>query len=92
MFGWFKKNKENNSNVAVDWEEYKGFRVAATPINEGGQFRVSGIIEQDQEDAEPKRHQFVRADLIPIQDEAVNISLMKAKMMVDQLGARVFDE
>lgn len=90
MFGWFKKNK--TAVVATpDWEEYKGYRIAATPINEGGQFRVSGIIEQDVDGAEPKRHAFVRADLIPSEEEAIRITAMKARMMVDQLGERLFE-
>ena len=89
MFGWFKKNKAAGK-ANVDWEDYKGFRIAATPVNEGGQYRVSGIIELDQGEEEPKRHTFVRADVIPSKDEAARISLMKAQMMVDQLGDRVF--
>jgi hypothetical protein len=90
MFGWFKKNK-TAAVSKIDWEEYKGFRIAATPINEGGQYRVSGIIEQEEDGAETKKHTFVRADLIPTQDEAIRITLMKARLMVDQLGIRVFE-
>jgi hypothetical protein len=87
MFGWFKKNK---AAVTIDWEEYKGFRIAATPIREGGQYRISGVIEYDQEGMPPKHHTFVRADLIPGQDEAARIALLKARLMVDQMGVSVF--
>ncbi|MFQ3228721.1 HlyU family transcriptional regulator [Reinekea sp.] len=90
MFGWFKKSK-TTVVATLDWEDYKGFRIAATPINEGGQYRVSGVIEQDEEGAETKRHAFVRADLIPSEDEAIRITAMKARMMVDQLGERMFE-
>ena len=91
MFGWLKKNKEKVV-ATIDWEDYKGFRIAATPINEGGQYRVSGVIEHDQEEMPPKRHTFVRADLIPQEEEANRISLLKARLMVDQQGAGVFEE
>jgi hypothetical protein len=89
MFGWFKKGKVTKE-VKIEWEEYKGFRVAATPAPEGGQFRVCGKIEKGEGDA-LQSHTFFRADLIPTKEEAETFSLMKAKLMVDQLGDRVFD-
>jgi len=88
MFGWFKKTKEVKEQVR-DWEDYKGFRICAAPISEGGQYRIGGIIEKDGEDVQS--HSFIRADLIPTKDEANEFSLLKARLMVDQLGDRVFD-
>ncbi len=89
MFGWLKKKIEPKE-VEINWVEYKGFRVASTPIAEGGQYRVSGVIEKGEEPV--RRHSFVRADLIPGEAEANDISMMKAKLMVDQLGDGVFDD
>lgn len=92
MFGWFKKGKSGTAPAQkLTFEEYKGYRLAATPINEGGQFRVSGVIEQPVEGGEPKQHRFVRADLIPNEEEAIRITQLKARMMVDQLGERLFE-
>lgn len=89
MFGWFKKDKAPKT-VALDWIEYKGFQVAAQPVSEGGQYRVGGKITKGEGD-EIKEHSFLRADLIPSEDEAKEFSITKAKLMIDQLGDRVFD-
>lgn len=87
MFGWFKKSSPKADKK--EWEDYEGFRVCATPIPEGGQYRVSGIIEKGEGEAK-KQHTFVRADLIASKDEAKEFTVMKAKLMIDQLGDRVF--
>lgn len=90
MFGWFKKNKSERT-VTLEWEEYKGFRVAASPVPENGQYRISGQIEKGEGES-IQSHTFYRADLIPSEDEAKHFSLMKAKLMVDQLGDRIFTD
>lgn len=87
MFGWFKKKAK--AEKPLEWEEYKGFRIAAKPAPEGGQYRVAGVIEKG-EGEELKQKSFTRADLIPSLDEAKTFSIMKAKLMIDQLGDRVF--
>lgn len=89
MFGWLKK-KSSAQAAAIEWTEYNGFRLAATPIPEGGQFRISGRIEQGEGET-LKTHTFIRADLIPTEKEARELSMKKAQLMVDQLGDRVFD-
>jgi hypothetical protein len=89
MFGWFKK-ATSPKEVKLDWVEYNGFRIAASPISEGSQYRVSGCIERG-EGEQVKRHTFVRSDLIPSREEAEQFSIMKGKLMVDQLGESVFD-
>jgi len=90
MFGWFK-NKTEKKLVSLDWEDYKGFRIAPAPISESGQYRVGGKIEKGEGEA-LKSYSFIRADLIPQKEEADSISLMKAKLMVDQLGDSLFNE
>lgn len=89
MFGWFKKQTQKPA-PAPEWTEYKGYRLAATPIPEGGQFRVSGQIEKGEGDA-LQTHTFVRADLIASEQEAKDFSLKKGQLMIDQLGDRVFE-
>ena len=90
MFGWFKSKTAKQAPM-LDWEDYKGFRIAAAPISEGGQFRVGGKIEKG-EGEQLQSYSFVRADLVPNKNEANSISLMKARLMVDQLGDRLFNE
>lgn len=89
MFGWFKKDKTPKAK-SLEWIEYKGFQIAAAPVSEGGQYRVGGKITKGEGES-LKERSFLRADLIPSQDEAKEFSITKAKLMVDQLGDRVFD-
>ncbi len=71
-------------------ESHKGFDIFATPRKEGGQWRLAGRIEKDV-GGERKAHDFVRADLFQDVDEAKRFAVMKAKMMIDQMGDRLFD-
>lgn len=77
------------SRVRGETVEYKSYRITPTPLAEGGQFRVCGLIESVS-DAE-KRHEFIRSDLVAGQDEACEFTLLKAKLMIDQLGDSLFD-
>ncbi len=91
MFGLFKKKNKTEKAIILDWIEYKGFRLAACPVKENGQFRVAGQIQKG-EGEDMKKLNFLRADLIPTEKEANEFSLNKGKMMIDQLGDRVFDQ
>jgi len=75
--------------VQGDAVEYKGYRITPTPLVEGGQFRVSGTIESLSD--VDKRHSFIRSDLVAGQDEACDFSVVKARLMIDQLGDSLFD-
>lgn len=88
MFGFFKRSKVEKE-VKLEWHDYKGFRIAASPKAEGSQYRVAGVIEKDGDPVQ--QHSFVRADLIPNLEEATTFSLKKAELMIDQLGDGVFD-
>jgi hypothetical protein len=90
MFGWFKKKDARPAVKTLEWIEYNGFRIAATPIPENGQYRLAGEIQKGEAD-NLRKHQFVRADMLPTVDEANDFSIAKAKMMIDQLGDKVFD-
>lgn len=95
MLKWLKTVLQGGSDSSeksaiLQWTEYKDCRIAALPKAEGGQYRVAGIIETITDPVQ--RHEFVRADLIPTLSEAEQISLMKAKTMIDQLGSRLFTD
>jgi hypothetical protein len=66
-------------------EAHKGFRITPTPIREGGQFRVSAMIEKD-----GRTHRLIRADTTGSEDEARAISVAKAKQMIDEQGEGLF--
>jgi len=66
-------------------EEYKGFKVTPKPIREGSQYRIAAKIEKD-----GRVHQLIRADTVGSQDEAVSLSMGKARQMIDEQGERLF--
>lgn len=70
---------------AAAGEDYKGFRITATPIREGGHYRVSARIEKD-----GQTHDLVRADTMASLEDATAISLSKARQMIDEQGDRLF--
>jgi hypothetical protein len=93
MFGWLKKAMASGPSgpreVRGETVEYKGYQLTPTPIPEGGQYRVSGVIVKPGEPEQ--RHAFIRSDLVAGEDEACNFTLVKARLMIDQLGDRLFD-
>jgi len=73
--------------AVVDEMTYEGFHIAATPIDEGGQFRVCAIITKEI-GGEVKTHKMIRADMSGSQQEASEISMRKAQQMIDEQGER----
>ena len=70
---------------AAEAEEYKGCRITPSPIADGGQFRVAARIEKD-----GRVHELMRADTCASRDEAVGISLRKARQVIDEQGDALF--
>jgi len=71
-------------------ELHNGFRIFVEPIQEGGSYRVAARIEQDQDGA-IRAHQMIRADTFNNLEEARASSLNKAKVLIDEQGAGLFD-
>ncbi len=69
--------------------DYKGFAIVAAPMADGGQFRVSGLISK-QFGEETKIHKFIRADVFADRDAAVQATIRKAQLIVDQSGDAIF--
>jgi hypothetical protein len=65
------------------------YLIHATPMKEGGQYRLAGRIEK-QVDGETLVHNFVRADLFTSLDEANDFTFRKARLIIDQNGASLF--
>ena len=70
-------------------DTHHGFELRAAPIREGKGWRVAGSVLKSGE-AEENRQDFVRADTCMSKDDAVDISMRKARQIVDeyQAGAR----
>lgn len=66
--------------------EHNGYAITPTPIKEGPAWRVSATIEKD-----GQTHKLIRADTINDQATAIQASIDKAKMLIDQQGDRIFD-
>ena len=72
-------------------EDYEGFTILATPYKEGGQYQLCGVISK-QIDGQRREHRFIRADRFASMDDAVEMTLMKARQIIDQQGERIFRE
>lgn len=70
-------------------ETYEGFSISAVPEKEGGRYRVGAMIEKEV-DGEKKVHHLIRADVLESLDEAKDVSIRKAKQMIDEQGDRLF--
>ena len=70
-------------------ETYEGYVIEASPMPEGGQFRLRAfILESDAPDA--RRETVIRADLFGSADQAAQFAVMKAKQVIDEQGASLF--
>jgi len=67
-------------------EEYKGFVIEASPLDESPMFRVNGTILKDE-----KVHTFIRADQLPSKEACADEMIRKAKQMIDQQGENIFN-
>lgn len=72
-------------SAATETEDHKGFRITPKPIREGGQYRVSALIEKD-----GRKHELIRADTMASLEEANSLSLSKARQMIDEQGEGLF--
>jgi len=73
----------------LDPVEYKGFVIRPAPFVEGGQYQTCGIITREV-GGETKEHRFIRADRFASKDDAVDITLRKARQLIDEQGERIF--
>ncbi|MFK7903094.1 MAG: HlyU family transcriptional regulator [Nitratireductor sp.] len=74
---------------AAATSEYKDYSIALTPIKEGSQYRICGVITK-QVGETLKEHKLIRADTVGSVEEANEITLRKAKQMIDEQGDRLF--
>lgn len=81
-------DKASEPAKPVEEIEYKGFQIASTPMDEGGQFRVCALISKEV-DGEMKTHKLIRADMCSSAEEASTIALRKSQQMIDEQGTRI---
>ncbi|MYZ49845.1 HlyU family transcriptional regulator [Propylenella binzhouense] len=88
LFGGGGPSEPPAPRVAAE-ESYRDYTIRATPIPEGGQFRLAATITKEI-DGETKEHHLVRADILDSEDEAASFAIRKARQMIDQIGDGIF--
>lgn len=68
---------------------HKDYRIYPEPMKEAGGFRVAARIEKDVA-GQAKTHQFIRSDVHASLESAMEASVDKAKLAIDQLGDDLF--
>lgn len=81
---------EAKSGPEVEPVEHKGFLIRPMPFTEDGQYQTCGLITKQVGD-EIKEHKFIRADRFPSRDDAIEVTLRKARQMIDEQGERIFN-
>lgn len=75
---------------AAEPVEYNGFTILPAPIAEGGQFRTAGSIQRERE-GQLQSVRFIRADNTADRTAAIEHSIHKARQIIDEQGAGIFD-
>lgn len=69
--------------------DYKGYTIQPAPEAVGGNHRIGALISKT--DGEVRReHHLIRADMVNSRDTAVELSVNKAKQMIDEQGDGIF--
>jgi hypothetical protein len=89
LFGSKPAEADGPGSSPAGGEDYKGFRITPAPIREAGGFRVAARIEREIAGV-TRRHELQRADVASTRDEAVALSLRKARQVIDEQGERLF--
>ena len=63
---------------------YKGHTIAATPEEDGGVFRISGVISK-----KGQQHSFTLVDRVTDRDTCIERAQQKGKLFIDQKGLSV---
>lgn len=74
---------------AAPTSEHEGFTIHATPYSHEGQWQMCGVIEKEI-GGELKSHRFIRADRFAGKSDAVEMTFLKARQIIDQNGERLF--
>lgn len=65
--------------------DHNGFLIYPEPMKEAGGYRIAARVTKGEDS-----HHMVRADVVQSHDEAVETTLFKAKMLIDQQGDTIF--
>ncbi len=75
----------------ADAVEYKGFSIAPAPMKDPSGWRVAAVIYKEI-DGERCTHHLIRADVFSDRDFASELSIRKAKMVIDDRGDKILEK
>ena len=75
----------------ADPVEHEGFTIIAAPVRDGAGWRVAGRIVNEA-DGKTRTHEFVRADTFPDRTAAIETAVLKGRRIIDERGARLFED
>ena len=89
---WFSRlfSGSNNDEPKSEPVDHNGFRIFVDPIKESAGFRVAARIEKEV-GGEVRTHRMVRADTVSTAEAAAEMTLRKAKSLIDQQGESIFN-
>ena len=81
----------NSQAKAAEAIEYAGYLIISEPDVQGGQYRVSGVIQQRLDEGELREHRFERSDMLPSRDACDEMMVTKAKRYIEEVGDTMFE-
>ena len=78
-----------SGSFSPETREFEGHVISAEPVKDNGQWRLAGRITKE-ENGEVKEHKFVRADVFPSRDDAVEFTFRKGELIINQMGKSLF--
>ncbi len=75
----------------ADAVEYKGFHIAPAPMKDASGWRVAAVIYKEI-DGERCTHHLIRADVFSDRGFASELSIRKAKMVIDDRGEKILEK
>jgi hypothetical protein len=88
LFGLGKSSAPADAGP-VPMQEHNGYVITATPMVEGHEFQVCGVITKEI-DGVRKEHRFVRVDKLTSRDDAIDLIFRKGRQIIEQSGDRMF--
>ena len=86
---WGRLFSRDTAEPSGDAIEYDDYRIRPTPYRSQGQYQTCGVIEKVIA-GEVREHRFIRAELHPSREAAVEFSIAKAKQIIDEQGDKLF--
>ncbi|ORE93972.1 HlyU family transcriptional regulator [Aurantimonas sp. 22II-16-19i] len=91
LFGGSKGAPAAAGPQVTETLDHAGFTIKATPMQEGGQFRLAALIEKEV-GGTVRTHRMIRADMFSSREEATQFALRKARQVIDEQGEALFTD